>query len=206
MARRCRFTPANVPAHVIQRGNNRVSTFRDAQDYTRYRAFLDIARRHTGCAIHAYVLMTNHVHLLVTPSRSMAVSAMMQLVGRRYVRYFNDRHTRTGTLWEGRFRSTPIDSERYFLACARYIELNPVRAGIVQDPRAYPWSSFRANADGASESLLEPHPLYAALGRDSFERATAYTALFGTADDDAINTIRRATNSGLPLVSLVGSE
>jgi putative transposase len=207
MPRRRRFTPAGVPVHVIQRGNNRTPTFHETQDYTRYRALLDGARRRTGCAIHAYVLMTNHVHLLVTPARPTAVSEMMQIVGRRYVRYFNDRYVRTGTLWEGRFRAAPIDSERYFFTCARYIELNPVRAGMVQHPRDYSWSSFRANADGATESLIEAHPLYEALGHDPSDRAMKYATLFGRSqDDDAVAAIRRATNSGAPLMSLLGSE
>jgi putative transposase len=166
---------------------------------------VDSARRRTGCSIHAYVLMTNHVHLLVTASNDTAISRMMQIVGRRYVRYFNDRYSRTGTLWEGRFRSTAIDSERYFFTCARYIELNPVRAGIVAHPRDYEWSSYRANAEAAAESLVEPHPLYAALGEDAIQRARFYAQLFADEEEGlAVDDLRRATNSGTPLGVRVG--
>jgi putative transposase len=207
MPRRVRFLPAEIPGHVIQRGNNRTTVFRERQDYMRYRAVLDHARRRTGCAIHAYVLMTNHVHLLVTPHCATGVSEMMQIVGRRYVRYFNDRYHRTGSLWEGRFRSTPIDSERYFFTCARYIELNPVRAGIARHPGEYAWSSFRANAEEVSDSLVATHPLYDSLGSSVKARASAYAALFAMPEDDeAMNTIRRATNTGLPLLKKLGSE
>ena len=164
--------------HIIQRGNNRTPTFIDQRDYGVYLALLQLTRLRTGCAIHAYVLMKNHVHLLVTPERKQSPARMMQGLGRWYVRYFNERHGRTGTLWEGRYRSTLIDSERYFLACARYIELNPVRAGLVADPGNFEWSSFRGNALGASDYLLTPHETYRALGTSSVARQSAYRALF----------------------------
>ena len=166
------------PMHIIQRGNNRTQTFVDQRDYGVYLALLQLTRLRTRCAIHAYVLMKNHVHLLVTPERKQSPARLMQGLGRWYVRYFNERHGRTGTLWEGRYRSTLIDSERYFLACARYIELNPVRAGIAADPADFEWSSFRANALGVGDALLTPHETYRALGRTSAERQGAYRALF----------------------------
>ena len=166
------------PLHIIQRGNNRTQTFVDQRDYGVYLALLQLTRKRAGCAIHAYVLMKNHVHLLVTPETKVGPARMMQGLGRWYVRYFNERHGRTGTLWEGRYRSTLIDSERYFFACSRYIELNPVRAGIVDDPAGFEWSSFRGNAFGEGDHLLTPHETYRALGANRAERQAAYRALF----------------------------
>ena len=154
MARKPRFNLPGVPQHVIQRGNNRESCFFDAEDYRCYLDALGHASKQCGCAVHAYILMTNHVHLLVTQERRDGVSAMMQSLGRRYVRYINDRHRRTGTLWEGRYKAALVDSERYLLACYRYIELNPVRAGMVELPGRYPWSSYRYNALGMPDSLV----------------------------------------------------
>ena len=164
--------------HIVQRGNNRTQTFIDENDYRVFRALLQLTRRKAGCAIHAYVLMRNHVHLLVTPATKHSPARLMQGLGRWYVRYFNERHGRTGTLWEGRYRSTLIDSERYFLACSRYIELNPVRAGVVADTADFAWSSFRGNALGACDYLLTPHETYRALGATSAARQAAYRALF----------------------------
>ena len=149
MARLPRLIVPGFPHHVIQRGNNRQRIFETQADYA---FFLELAQEHAsqfGVAIHAYVLMPNHIHLLATPQTAQdALPKMMQAVGRRYVRHFNDSHGRTGTLWEGRYKSTLNDSERYLLTCSRYIELNPVRAGMVERPDAYQWSSFRCNADG----------------------------------------------------------
>lgn len=191
---------AGQPLHLIQRGNNRAATFVDAQDYSRYRQVLRDASELASCAIHAYVLMTNHVHLLVTPDHALGPAHMMQAIGRRYVRYFNDRYTRTGTLWEGRYRSALIDSNRYFFACSRYVELNAVRAGIVTHPSAYRWSSFRCNADGEPDPLVTPHRLYRELGVNSTEREAAYTAMFATelAGED-VDAIRAATNGNRAL-------
>lgn len=188
---------AGHPLHLIQRGNNRAPTFVDAHDYMRYRNVLREASARAGCEIHAYALMTNHVHLLVTPDHERGPAYMMQSVGRRYVRYFNDRFQRTGTLWEGRYRSTLIDSDRYFFACSRYVELNPVRAGMVPHPGAYRWSSFRCNADGEPDDLVTPHRLYRELGVEAVHREAAYRGMFAAeADVGAVDSIRRATNSG----------
>ncbi len=137
MARLGRYFLPDQPLHVIQRGNNRQAIFFAAEDYARYRDWLAEAAARAGCAIHAYVLMTNHVHLLATPARADSLPRMMQLLGRRYVRHVNAAYRRSGTLWEGRYRAAPIDSEAYFLACCRTIELNPVRAGMVDHPRAF---------------------------------------------------------------------
>ena len=197
MARIPRSVLAGQPLHLIQRGNNRGRTFVDAQDYTRYKHVLHDASERAGCAIHAYVLMPNHVHLLVSPDHELGPAHMMQSVGRRYVRYFNDRHTRTGTLWEGRYRSTLIDSERYFFTCSRYVELNPARAGIVPHPGAYRWSSFRRNADGESDPLVTPHQLYVELGKEEADRQAEYLGMFARELDAVeIDAIRSATKSG----------
>jgi len=152
MARLPRLDLPKIPQHVIQRGNNRRPCFVSSEDYTRYCEDLANAASHCGCAIHAYVLMTNHVHLLLTGSQRGAVSRMMQRLGRRYVACFNARYQRTGTLREGRFRSSLVDSGFYLLACYRYIELNPVRAAMVANPVDYRWSSYRHNALGNPDS------------------------------------------------------
>lgn len=153
-----------------------------------------------GCRIHAYVLMTNHVHLLLTPTSAESPSAVLQSVGRRYVRHINHVYRCSGTLWEGRFKSSLIDSERYLLVCSRYIELNPVRARMVEQPGDYRWSSHRHNALGHTDALLTPHRLYESLGLDVVQRCTAYRALFNVQTDPAeIQAIRTATETGTVL-------
>src|SRR5258706_5973877 len=193
MARLGRYFLLDQPLHVIQRGNNRHAIFFDETDYPRFRTFLAEAADACGCAIHADVLMTNYVHLLVTPSRETSLPRMMQSLGRRYVRQVNDAYRRTGTLWEGRYRAAPIDSEAYFLACSRYIELNPVRARMCVTPADYLWSSYRANAHGAPDPLVHEHDLYQRLGRTDVERASAYRALFDNVlDPDFVEALRKA--------------
>jgi putative transposase len=188
---------AGVPLHLVQRGNNRAATFYSVNDFERYREILHHASGRFRCAIHAYVLMTNHVHLLVTPEDPTGPSRMMQLIGRKYVRYVNTRRHRTGTLWEGRFRSSLINSERYFLACSRYIELNPVRAHIAHDADQYRWSSHRYNAFGDLDRLITPHTLYSALGTTPGDRQEAYRSLFQTPIElSTLERIRRATHRG----------
>ena len=195
MARLPRYFVPGLPLHVIQRGNNREPIFAGEDDYRFYLECLKTAAESQGLAIHAYVLMTNHVHLLATPEAESSLSKALQSVGRRYVQYFNYTYDRTGTLWEGRYKATLIDSERYLLTCMRYIELNPVRAGMVKHPGGYPWSSYPATAQGKEEALITPHSLYRRLGRSDAERQAAYRQLFraqlGKADIDAI---REATN------------
>jgi len=158
MPRKRRFFLPDVPVHVVQRGNNRQAVFFDDDDYRTYLSWLGGAASANGCAIHAYALMTNHVHLLMTPSEADAVSATLQDLGRHFVPYINHCYQRTGTLWEGRFRASMVQEEDYLLTCYRYIELNPVRAAMVQRPEDYPWSSNRANAMGAADLLVTPHP------------------------------------------------
>ncbi|MEH6649358.1 MAG: transposase [Motiliproteus sp.] len=178
MARLPRLSLPGVPQHVVQRGNNRHACFFSDQDYPLYLDWLQHYANTYQVKIHAYVLMTNHVHLLLTPLDTDAVSRMMQALGRCYVRYVNTTYRRTGTLWEGRFRSTLVDSERYFLVVSCYIELNPVRAAMVEHPAEYPWSSYRSNALGDSSDLLTPHSCYTGLGAAPELRQSHYRGLF----------------------------
>ena len=176
MARLPRLTLASHLHHVIQRGNNRQSIFVDRGDYEAMLALLaEHAQRH-AVAVHAYVLMDNHFHLVVTPASADGLPQMMQAVGRRYVQYFNRRHGRTGTLWEGRYRSTVLQPERYLLPCMVYLDLNPVRAGTVVQPVDYPWSSHAHWRGLRVDRLLTPHALYWALGNTPFAREAAYGA------------------------------
>jgi putative transposase len=186
-----------LPQHVIQRGNNRSPCFAAASDYRFYLDCLETACERHDCRVHAYVLMTNHVHLLVTPSTELAVARVMQSVGRRYVQRFNATYQRTGTLWEGRYRATLVEADRYLLACHRYIELNPVRARLARQPLEYPWSSHRANAFGDRDRLVSPHAEYDRLGHNRVTRHAAYRNLFGDVlTDDDLAAIRDATNRG----------
>lgn len=192
MARKPRFDLPGQPQHVIQRGNNKTPVFAETEDYLFYRECLRTASERHCCSIHAYVLMTNHVHLLVSPGERGGISRLMQSVGRRYVRRFNDNHGRTGTLWEGRFRATAIADDEYLFNCLRYIEENPVRAGMVGHPSRYRWSSFAANALGAEDPLIRPHERYLALGPSPRERQGAYRAIFAAplqlAETESIRT------------------
>lgn len=200
MARLPRIAAAGFPHHVIQRGNDRQAVFREEADYARYVAWLRDAATAHGLAVHAYVLMPNHIHLLVTPPTDSALSRAMQSLGRRYVRWFNDKYGRTGTLWEGRFRSAPIDADRYLLACCRYIELNPVRAGMVASPELYRWSSYAHHAGVRVDPLVTDHPLVWALGNTPFERQLAYRGLFDVdLPPDTLQSIRSATHRGRAL-------
>jgi len=177
MARLPRLTLPGYPHHVIQRGNNRQPIFASSADYQTLLDLLDENAKKFGVAIHAYVLMSNHFHLLVTPQTADGLPQMMQAVGRRYVRYFNDRQKRSGTLWEGRYKSTLIQSERYLLACMSYIDLNPVRAGLVAQVRDYPWSSYGHYTGQRIDKLITPHPLFWELGNTPFAREAAYAEL-----------------------------
>ncbi len=179
MARLPRLTLPGHPHHVIQRGNNRQPTFRDAADYERMLALLTEHAERENVAIHSYVLMGNHFHLLVTPETQTGLPRMMQAVGRRYVRYFNDRHHRTGTLWEGRYKVAPVQAERYLLACMVYVDLNPVRAGLATKAADYPWSSHQHYVGLRNDNLVRPHPLYWHLGNTPFAREAAYADLVG---------------------------
>ena len=198
MPRQPRFTIPGVPQHVIQRGNNRQPCFYTEEDYRYYLDVLKEAIQCNACELHAYVLMTNHVHLLVTPSTEFGLSHVMQDLGRKYVRYINHRYKRTGTLWEGRFKSSHVDSNDYLLTCMRYIEHNPVRAGMVAHPGEYNWSSFKTNAANKKNEIITMHPVYKELGKDSEKRCSAYRELFSLhLDDKQIHEIRDAINGQL---------
>jgi len=200
MARMPRLFVPGCPQHIIQRGNNRQVCFFTDKDYPVYLNKLKEVARLNRVAIHAFVLMTNHVHLLVSTDTQQAISNCMQQLGRYYVRYVNSNYNRTGTLWEGRFKSTIVDSNRYMLKLYQYIENNPVRAGIVETPDRYPWSSYHHNAGNKNISLVTPHPLYLALGDSEVTRKHAYMSLFNTDLDEAdLTNIRNATNKAWAL-------
>ena len=200
MPRRSRITAAEVPVHIIQRGNNRGACFFADADYELYLTQLQLLAAQFDCAVHAYCLMTNHVHLLLTPRQADGSALLMKHLGQRYVQHVNRSYRRSGTLWEGRFRSCLVDSEHYLLACYRTIELNPHRAGMVSHPRIYRWSSYRINAEGKASDLIKPHDQYVQLGRGAQQRREAYRALFRDALDAAIvNDIRTATDGGFVL-------
>jgi putative transposase len=200
VARRARLLFAGVPQHVIQRGNNRQATFFAEEDYRCYLDWLLEAVKKYDCRIYAYVLMTNHVHLLASAQRPYHLSRMMQHLGRRFVRYVNHIYRRSGTLWEGRFKASLVDTESYFLRCCRYIECNPVRAQMVVDPGDYPWSSYRYHAFGASDKLLSPHEQYERLGSTPEERQREYRELFRSElDSRELGEIRDTVNRGWPL-------
>lgn len=190
------FLPG-IPLHLIQRGHNRQPCFFAERDYRIYLSKLNEYRHKYNIAIHSYVLMTNHVHLLLTPADMQGPSLMLQALGRYYVRYINSTYGRTGTLWEGRFKASLIESDAYFLAVSRYVELNPVRAGMVPVPGAYPWSSYQTNAHGKANALLTPHELYKSLGSTRALRLRAYRRLFEQDVSERIVTaIRKAANCG----------
>ena len=198
MPRRPRIDEPGLPQHVIQRGNNRGACFFADRDYRCYLDWLRKAAGDHGVAVHAYVLMTNHVHILATPGKPGALATMMQSLGRRYVRYVNRAYERTGTLWEGRYKAGAVDSDDYLLRVYRYIELNPVRASMVAHSGEYRWSSYGKNSGDTEIDWLTPHAVYLALGRDSTERTEAYRALFRdefNPEDTA--RIRIAVNLGI---------
>ena len=200
MARLPRLTLPGYPHHVIQRGNNRQAIFAKTADYQRLLDLLDDNARQFEVAIHAYVLMSNHFHLLVTPQTSDGLPQMMQAVGRRYVRYFNDSQQRSGTLWEGRYRSTLIQTDRYLLACMAYIDLNPVRAGLVAQAADYPWTSHGHYIGRQMDKVVTPHPLVWALGNTPFAREAAYAELVQAGVNPVHQTaLTQATLSGWAL-------
>jgi putative transposase len=200
MARLPRLVIPNQPHHLIQRGNDRQDIFRDPEDFQHFLQWLRDGARQFGVAIHAYVLMSNHFHLLATPQDEQGLSRMMQWLGRYYVPYFNHKYSRTGTLWQGRYRATIVDSEPYFLVCSSYIELNPVRAGMVNVPEDYPWSSYLHHVGLKSDPLITDHKLYWALGNTPFERELAYRALVAQGlGERALAEIRHATLKGWAL-------
>jgi putative transposase len=202
MPRHARLKIAGLPLHIIQRGNNRGNCFFEGRDYVLYLGLLEELGNLFSCALHAYVLMTNHVHLLLTPQNIDGASSLMKHLGQRYVQHVNRTYGRTGTLWEGRFRSSLVDSETYLMRCYRYIELNPVRAEMVTHPGNYPWSSYAANAEGKQCALVKPHGNFLALGDGSEERLERYRALVDEPLTlSQLQEIRDAANGGFALGS-----
>jgi len=200
MPRRARLRLAGLPLHLIQRGNNRGACFFAEDDRSIYLHHLGLLAVKFGCAVHAYVLMTNHVHLMLSPRAPEGASLLMKHLGQRYVQYVNRSHRRSGTLWEGRFRSSLVQNEGYLMRCYRYIEMNPVRARMVDHPAEYRWSSFRANAGGSPDGLITPHAEYMALGTDPAARSVAYSDLFKRdLELDELAEIRTAANAGFAL-------
>jgi putative transposase len=200
MPRRARIRLPNVPVHVVQRAINKAPCFFRNDDR---RFYLDQLEELAGlfeCAVHAYVLMSNHIHLLVTPEREPSLSLLMKHLNQRYVQRLNRIYRRTGALWEGRYRGSFVDREFYLLCCYRYIELNPVRAGMVRHPRNYPWSSYRINAEGMHSPLIEPHPVFQALADDATERREAYRRLFDSElEPRLVDEIRTRTNGNFAI-------
>lgn len=200
MPRKPRFYLPGVPVHIVQRGHSRQTVFFEKDNYQAYLHWLKQAAARYQCQIHAYVLMTNHIHILATPSKHDSISLMMQYLGRQYVPYINHNYGSSGTLWEGRYKACLIHDEEYLLACMRYIELNPVRAKMAKTPAGYRWSSFQANARGKENSLITPHHLYMSLGKTQQQRTDAYTALFKAhLNQEELDIIRTSWQSGTPL-------
>jgi len=202
MGRKPRFTLPGHPQHIVQRGLDRRACFFSPADCRLYLELLREAAERYDCQVHAYALMTNHVHLLVTQQRTSGVSFLMQRTGQRYVRSINRQYRRTGTLWEGRYKAGLIDTEGYLLTCMRYIELNPVRTQMVSHPADFAWSSYHANCEGRQDQLITPHPLYLQLGHDQETRCRTYRDLFVThLDPETLNEIRRSTRQELVIGS-----
>lgn len=200
MPRRLRMYLPGFPYHLVQRGNNRNACFFDTADREHYLNLLSQTSVLYGVAVHAYVLMTNHVHMLLTPDQTDSISRMTRVVGSRYAQYVNKKYRRTGTLWEGRHKSSPVDTETYLLKCYRYIEMNPVRAKMVERPEDYPWSSYAANALGEDIFMLRPHAVYSCLGTTKERRCISYRHIVAQALDDCdLQAIGMATHYCSPL-------
>ena len=200
MPRKKRFYQPGVPAHVFQRGHNREPVFFDDQDYLSYLRFLKISADELECLIHAYVLMTNHVHLLVTPKAENDISVLFQKIGRLFVPYMNKAYQRRGSVWEGQHKGNILESEAYFMICMRYIEMNPVRARMVDHPGQYRWSSYSANAQGMDNAILQPHALCLSLGETPEARQAVYRAGFVAENNpDELELIRACLHSWTPL-------
>ncbi|MGH8507819.1 MAG: transposase [Gammaproteobacteria bacterium] len=200
MPRRPRVHLDGIPLHIVQRGRNREPCFFGEEDYSTYLHWLGEALKGTSSSLHAYALMTNHVHLLLTPKNAATVPKLVISLGRRYVQYINRQYRRTGTLWDNRYKSSLIQAETYLLTAMRYIELNPVRAAMVDDPAHYRWSSYRSNALGEGSPLLSPHPVYQSLGATDSARRAAYRRLFRShLDPETLRDLRLALNQSQPL-------
>lgn len=200
MPRKPRFFLPGVPVHVVQRGHSRQAVFYENNDYLAYLRWLKEGAKRYKVDIHAYVLMTNHIHILATAENTDGITRMMQYVGRHYVPYINHTYGTSGSIWEGRYKASLIHDEEYLLTCMRYIELNPVRANMVRAPGQYRWSSYCYNGQGKKDELVTPHIMYQALGKTQLNRLEAYKALFKVhLDGDVLSDIRSAWQTGTPL-------
>jgi putative transposase len=200
MPRQARFCPAGYPVHLIQRGNNRQAIFTCDADLAAYANWLAQGAKQFDVAVHGWVFMSNHVHLLATPGHDESLSRLMQFLGRLYVRYFNYTYARSGTLFEGRFKTSIVQEDQYLLTCLRYIELNPVRAGMVREPGDYCWSSYRAHAVGITARIWSPHGLYLELGSNLKQRQQAWRALINESlDTEVMAKVRHCAKTGLVL-------
>lgn len=202
MPRKPRFFLPNVPVHIVQKGQSNERVFFEDRDFQAYLAWLAEGAKRYDCAIHAYSLMANHIHILATPKATQGVSRMMQFVSGSYVSYINQLCGTSGSIWEGRYKASLIDVKQYLLTCMSYIESNPVRAGETRNPAQYRWSSYRANAQGKVDSLITPHPVYLKLGATTEERLVAYKKIYrARIDEDQLRSIRNAWQTGTPLGS-----
>jgi putative transposase len=200
MPRKPRFFLPGVPVHVVQRGHSREPVFFEDNDYLAYLRWLKEGTDRYNVDIHAYALMTNHIHVLATAQDEDGITRMMQYVGRHYVPYINHTYGTSGSIWEGRYKASLIHDEEYLLTCMRYIELNPIRANMVRSPGQYRWSSYSCNGQGKEDKLIKPHALYMALGSSRTERIEAYKALFQAhLDKGVLDDIRSACQTGTPL-------
>jgi REP-associated tyrosine transposase len=199
MPRKTRMYLPGVLAHIVQRGNNREACFFCDEDYQFYKEVLLEGLKRYGAALHAYCLMTNHVHLLITPNEAGSISRIIQHVGRQYVQYINKTYRRTGTLWEGCHKGSLVDAENYLLTCYRYIELTPVAANMVESPDEYRWSSYRANAWGEDDDLITPHELYLRIGRCEDDSQCKYRDLFRVMiSNQDVHQIKQALSKNYP--------
>jgi len=200
MPRRPRVHIDGLPLHIVLSFHNREACFFCDTDYQAYLHWLGEALKKESCMLHAYCLMTNPIHLLLTPKLAESIPPLIIALGRKYVQYINKTYHRTGTLWDSRYKSSQVQEETYLLTCQRYIELNPVRASMVEEPARYRWSRYRFNGLGEANQYLSPHPVYMSLGENSKSRQTAYRSLFQSElDNDAINDIRQAFTQNQPL-------
>ncbi len=200
MPRKPRFFVPGVPIHIVQRGHSREPVFFEDSDYQAYLHWLKEGAGRYSVDIHAYVLMSNHIHLLVTERISQGITRMMQYLGRHYVPYINHNYGTSGSIWEGRYKASLIHDEEFLLTCMRYIELNPVRANMVRSPAHYRWSSYRYNGQGKSDALVTPHSIYQALGKTQPTRLASYKELFKAhIDKGVLDSIRSASQTGTPL-------
>lgn len=194
MPRKARVIIPNTPHHIMQRGHNRQVVFSSEEEFQYYRENLILYKKQFGCKVHAYCLMTNHVHLIVNPGDNPeSLSLLMKRLAGRQTRYVNNLEKRSGSLWEGRFKSSIISSKEYLLACCRYIELNPLRAGLVNDPKDYLWSGYNHKVEGIADKAIDLDSNYRALGNTPKERQSAYKAyVIQTIPDEELQLIRRA--------------